>query len=177
MVTVRRWLAATRRHRRSPLSARRLLARGGLQPADVGAARHGGHTPRRRLLRLPLVASLAGPGGRCGMGPPTPGLPTLSLSLVGGSRPCQWAGSHSSRPCQLAGRSTDIRLQFTPCGVRVYLWLRVESRAEPEIINVSYRMDSDIAPERHSASVERVHSSSVFGTCVISWGSRRHSAI
>ena len=51
----------------------------------------------------------------------------------------------------------DIRidLQFTPCDV--YIWL--ESRAE--IINVSYRMDSAIAPGRHSASAERVDSSSV----------------
>ena len=49
---------------------------------------------------------------------------------------------HSSRPW--AGRSTDIR--NTPCDV--YIWL--ESRAE--IINVSYRMDSAIAPGRHSAS-------------------------
>ena len=49
-------------------------------------------------------------------------------------------------------------LQFTPYSVLVYyLWL--ESRAE--IINVSYRMDSTIAPDRHSAAVERVDSSSV----------------
>ena len=39
-----------------PLPARRLLARGDLHPADVGAARHGGHASpsrvsRRRLLR------------------------------------------------------------------------------------------------------------------------------
>ena len=45
------------------LPARRLLARGDLQPEDVCAARHSGHTPRRSLLRLPLGASLAGPGG------------------------------------------------------------------------------------------------------------------
>ena len=43
----------------------------------------------------------------------------------------------------------------TPCG----LYLRHESRAE--IINFSYRMDSAIAPDRHSALGERVDSSSV----------------
>ena len=42
---------------------------------------------------------LAGPGGGCGPGPLTPGLPTPSLSLVGGS---------SQLP---AGRSTDIRIE------------------------------------------------------------------
>ena len=85
------------RHRRSPLPARRLLARhgGGQQPADVGAARHGGHAPRRRLLRLPLGASLAGHGGGCGPRPSTPGpLPSR----------------HSSRP-RRAGRSTDILIE------------------------------------------------------------------
>ena len=50
--------------------------------ADVGATRHGGHAA---LLRLPLLASLAGPGGGCGLGPSTPAPPTLSLSLVCGS--------------------------------------------------------------------------------------------
>ena len=110
LLVARRRLAA--RHRRPPLPARRLLACGGLQPADVGAARQGGHAPRRRLLRLPMGASLAGPGGGCGPGPSTPGLPTLSLSLVGGS---------SQLP---AGRSTDIRIEcsafYTCC---VYFWL------------------------------------------------------
>ena len=53
-IVARRLLAA--RHRRSPLPARRLLARGGLQTADIGAARHGGHAARRRLLRLPLLS-------------------------------------------------------------------------------------------------------------------------
>ena len=57
--------------RSSLLPARRLLGRGGLPPADVGAARHGGHAPRRRLLWLPLGASLAGPGGGCSQGPST----------------------------------------------------------------------------------------------------------
>ena len=58
-----------------------------LQPADVGAARHGGHAPRHRLLWLQLCASLrlAGPGGGCGLGPSNPRPPTPSLSLVGGS--------------------------------------------------------------------------------------------
>ena len=46
-------------------------------------------------------------------------------------------------------------LQFTPCDVYILL----ESRAE--IINVSYRMDSATAPDRHSASAERVDTSSV----------------
>ena len=46
-------------------------------------------------------------------------------------------------------------LQVTPCSV--YLWL--ESRAER--INISYSMHSAIAPDRHSASEERVDSSSV----------------
>ena len=56
----------------------------------------------------------------------------------------------SQLPALQAGRPGGQRtftlnvLQFTPCGV--YLWL--ESRAE--IINVSYRMDSVIAPARPS---------------------------
>ncbi len=45
------------------LSARRLLACCGLHPADVGAARHGGHAARRRLLvRHPLGAGSSGAG-------------------------------------------------------------------------------------------------------------------
>ena len=47
---------------------------------------------------------------------------------------------------------------FTPCGIYSSLWL--ESRAEGE--NVSYHMDSAIAPDRRSAAAERVDSSSVF---------------
>ena len=61
-----------------------------------------------------------------------------------------------SSPLAWAGRSTAFAwnvLQFTPCGV--YLWL--ESPAE--IINVSYRMDSAIAPDRYSASAQRADSS------------------
>ena len=60
--------AAPARHRRSPLSALRLLSRGGLQPADICAAWHGGQTPRHSLLWLPLGASLACPCSRCGLG-------------------------------------------------------------------------------------------------------------
>ena len=85
LLAARRRLTTRHRHSPGPLPARRFLARVGLQPIGVGTARHGGHAPRRRLLRLPLGASLAGPGGGCGPGPSTPGPPTLSLSLVGGS--------------------------------------------------------------------------------------------
>ena len=49
----------------------RLCPRGGLQPADVGAARHCGHTARRRRLRHPLGAALTGPRRRGH--PPAPG--------------------------------------------------------------------------------------------------------
>ena len=46
------------RHCRAPLPARSLLARGGILPADLGAARYGGHAARRRLLWRPLGAAL-----------------------------------------------------------------------------------------------------------------------
>ena len=78
LLAARRRLTTRHRHSPGPLPARRFLARVGLQPIGVGTARHGGHAPRRRLLRLPLGASLAGPGGGCGPGPSTPGPPTLS---------------------------------------------------------------------------------------------------
>jgi hypothetical protein len=53
-------LGRTGRHCRAPPSARGLLARGGLLPANLGAARHGrlAGTARRRLLRRPLGAAL-----------------------------------------------------------------------------------------------------------------------
>ena len=41
-------------------------------------------------------------------------------------------------------------LQFTPCGVYLHLELRAE------ILNVTYRMDSAIAPDRHYAAAELV---------------------
>ena len=82
-MVARRLLAA--RNRRPPLPARRPLARGGLHPEDVGAARHSGHAARRRLLWLALGAAVAGPGGGCGPGPSVPVPPTPGLSLVGGS--------------------------------------------------------------------------------------------
>ena len=86
------------------------------------------------------------PRRRVWPGPFDPGPPTLSLGLVGGS-------SHTRLPAW-AGRSTDIRIECsavyrsTPCGVH----LGLESRAE--IINVSHRMDSAVAPDRNSASAE-----------------------
>ena len=63
---------------------------------------------------------------------------------------------HNSRPW--AGRSTDIRIEYS--AVYVYIWL--ESQAET--LNVSYRMESAsaIAPDRHSASAERVDTLSVW---------------
>ena len=81
----RRRLAA--RSRRPLLPARRLLAGGGLHPVDVGAARHGGHAARRRIVRLPLGASLSGPGGGCGPGPLAPGPQTPSLISAPGQYP------------------------------------------------------------------------------------------
>ena len=67
--TVLYWTACSA-HRRPPLPARRILARSGLHPANVGAALHDWHAAPswRRLLRLPLGASLACPGGGCGPG-------------------------------------------------------------------------------------------------------------
>ena len=63
--------------------------------------------------------------------------------------------SGQGRPAR--GGQLIFVLQFTPCAGGVYVWL--ESRAE--ITNVSYRMDSAIAADRHSAAAERVGSSSV----------------
>ena len=51
------------RHRRPPLPAWRVLARGGVHPAGVGATLHGRHAVRRRLLRRPLGAALPGSTG------------------------------------------------------------------------------------------------------------------
>ena len=79
----------------------------------------------------------------------------MSEPVTGNAKPSQL-----SVPGRERREVNDIRknvLQFTPCGASVYLWL--ESRAE--IINVSYRMDSAIAPDRHSAAAERVDSSFV----------------
>ena len=88
----RRRLAA--RNRRTPLPARRLLGCGGLDPADVGAALHGGQR-RARCSTPPPTA----PAGCCPRRPRrrvrdrvawaqrlrVPGPPTPSLSLVDGS--------------------------------------------------------------------------------------------
>ena len=54
------------RHRRPPLPARRILARGDVHTADVGAARHGEH-----CSTSPPTA----PAGCCSPLPPVPGSP------------------------------------------------------------------------------------------------------
>ena len=73
--------------------------------------------------------------------PPTPtrALPSVLLRALA-------KASAQGRP----GGQRIFVLQFTPCGV--YVWL--ESQAE--ITNVSYRIDSAIAADRHSAAAERV---------------------
>ena len=121
------------RHRRAPLPARRVLARGGLHQADVGAARHGRHAPRRRLLRHPLgpASAFAGhrcwgcpgpsaPGPRCWgcpgpSAPARPARPALSLSLVCGSSQLG-SGHRPERPGPgIAGSGQRISRMF--CGV------------------------------------------------------------
>ena len=108
------------RHRRAPLPARRVLARGGLHQADVGAARHGRHAPRRRLLRHPLGSASAFAGPRCWgcpgpSAPARPARPALSLSLVCGSSQLG-SGHRPERPgLGIAGSGQRIRRMF--CGV------------------------------------------------------------
>ena len=66
-------------------------------------------------------------------------------------------------------------LQFTPSSCGVYdllVWL--ESRAERT--NVSYRLNSAIAPDRHSASAERVDSSSALVAKISCYSSDRQAA-
>jgi hypothetical protein len=83
----RRRLAAS--HRDPYLPAWGLLARGGLPPADVGPARHGGHRDAARRagghVRLPLGASLSGSRSRGCPRPATSSPPALTLGLVCGS--------------------------------------------------------------------------------------------
>ena len=86
------------RHRHAPLHARRVLARRCLHPADVGAARHGGHAARPCLLRHPLGASLSSPCRSGDPGPSPSGPPAQSLGLVcGSSRPPRPARSDPGR--------------------------------------------------------------------------------
>ena len=87
-------------------------------------------------------------------------LPTLLMYLTDpGPGPARDSDSGASG-CRRHGPQTFAYqwnvLQFTPCGV--YLWL--ESRADTK--NVSYRMYSAIAPDRHSSEADGGCS----GTCV-----------
>jgi hypothetical protein len=83
LLVARRRLAAW--HRSPYLPAWGLLACGGLPPADVGPARHGGHAARRGHVRLPLGASLPGSRSRGRPRPATSSSPALTLGLAGGS--------------------------------------------------------------------------------------------
>ena len=89
-MVARRRLAA--RNLRPPLLVRCVVALGGLDPADVGAA-------RRRVLRLPLGAYLTGLRGRRGPGPwaPGPRLVAGSSSFRPGLVAAQAANGHSHR--------------------------------------------------------------------------------
>ena len=81
---------ADQHRRRAPtVPAHRLHGRGGAarRPGRCAGGQNCALLVARR--RLPLGASLAGPGGGCSPGPSTPGRPTLSLSLVGGSKSSQ----------------------------------------------------------------------------------------
>ena len=165
----RRWLAA--RHRRSPLSARRLLARGGLQPADVGARRTRSSMPPPAA---PVGCFFRGPCGGCGRGPSTPGPPTLRLSLVGGSSQlllserrslaCPQVGTktpasaarHSSRPW--AGRLTAIRIECSAVyTLRCLHMARIMSRDNKRFVPHRFFLPIDCHCALSSLRCNRTH--------------------
>jgi hypothetical protein len=114
-----RWLAA--RYGRPSLPARRVLARGGVHAPDVGAARHGGLSARRRLLLCPVGAALSCPRRRRRGRVSAPPTPTQSFSLVGGSSqsgPAQ-SGPTAAVPCLGPQPGPEIEIimlkRFFPC--------------------------------------------------------------
>ena len=104
LLVARRRLAV--RQRRWPLTAWRLLARDGFIAAAVGAARHGGHAARHRLLLFPLGAALACPRHWVGRGPCTPGHSASGRLPAGGEGlgPVSMATRPPPRKARPAGR-------------------------------------------------------------------------
>ena len=142
-------------------SAARLCARGAFSHVVANnrqaSALRGGHAPRRRLLRLPLGASLPGPGGVCDPGPSTPGPPTLSLTRIG-----RWLVT-APGPGPVGQRTFAWNvLLFTPCVASCsILMARVTSRDNERHDFASHGFLSPSLPDRRSAAAERVDSSSV----------------